>query len=339
MLQCSKLCYIEATTERSKLKEQGEETRVPVCPALAGCHPWRPSGAAAGQIHRLPVGRWLKRSPHHGQFLRLLRHRPSPCPGAPLGRGGPSGVARDTQGRAPTRKSRWPARLDLLQSASGLFLAVFLIGHMFFVSSILISHEAFYTVARFFEGAYFLAEPRPWLVSVVVGVVLTVFIAHAWLALRKFPANFRQYKAFAEHKAMLRHGDTGLWWIQLWTGFALFFLGTVHLYGMLTQPELIGPYESADRIWTGSMWPLYLLLLFAVEIHGGIGLYRLALKWGWLEGRDPAASRRRLRVAKTACSACSSWGWAWPACWPTCSWALPTRTRPASATCRPGRLR
>lgn len=204
--------------------------------------------------------------------------------------------------QARVRKSRWPARLDLLQSASGLFLALFLVGHMFFVSSILISKEAFYAVARFFEGAYFLAEPRPWLVSGVVGLVLTVFVAHAWLAMRKFPANFRQYKVFAEHKAQLRHGDTGLWWIQLWTGFALFFLGTVHLYGMLTQPELIGPYESADRIWTGNMWPLYLLLLFAVEIHGSIGLYRLALKWGWLEGRDPAATRRRLRVAKTAFS-------------------------------------
>ena len=97
-------------------------------------------------------------------------------------------------------------------------------------------------------------------------------------------------------------GDTKLWWVQLWTGFALFFLGTVHLYGMLTQPELIGPFESADRIWTGRMWPLYLVLLFAVEIHGSVGLYRLALKWGWFEGRNPDASRRRLRVAKTCFS-------------------------------------
>ena len=90
--------------------------------------------------------------------------------------------------------------------------------------------------------------------ALVVGGILLVFIAHAWLALRKFPANFRQYRAFAMHRAGLRHDDTGLWWIQLWTGFALFFLGTIHLYGMLTQPELIGPYESADRIWTGSKW-------------------------------------------------------------------------------------
>ena len=203
---------------------------------------------------------------------------------------------------ARARKSRWPARLDLLQSASGLFLALFLVAHMFFVSSILISHDTFYTVARFFEAGWLFGTPQPWVVSCVVGGVLAVFVLHAWLAMRKFPANFRQYKVFAAHKAQLRHGDTGLWWIQLWTGFALFFLGTVHLYGMLTQPEMIGPYESADRIWTGTMWPLYLLLLFAVEIHGSLGLYRLALKWGAFEGRDPVHTRRRLRLAKTCFS-------------------------------------
>ena len=203
---------------------------------------------------------------------------------------------------ARARKSRWPARLDLLQSVSGLFLALFLVAHMFFVSSILISKDAFHAVARFFEAAWLFGKPQPWVVSVVVGVVFTVFVLHAWLAMRKFPASFRQYRVFSEHKAQLRHSDTGLWWIQLWTGFALFFLGSVHLYGMLTQPELIGPYESADRIWTGTMWPLYLLLLFAVEIHGSLGLYRLALKWGAFEGRDPVHTRRRLRVAKTCFS-------------------------------------
>ncbi|NUN97819.1 MAG: hypothetical protein HUU16_16775, partial [Candidatus Omnitrophica bacterium] len=88
----------------------------------------------------------------------------------------PEAAARQAQAvPLRVRKSRWPARLDLLQSASGLFLALFLVGHMFFVSSILISKDAFYAVARFFEGAYFLAEPRPWLVSGVVGLVLTVF--------------------------------------------------------------------------------------------------------------------------------------------------------------------
>jgi len=44
--------------------------------------------------------------------------------------------------------------------------------------------------------------------------------------------------------------------------------------------------------------PLYLVLLFAVEFHGGIGLYRVALKWGWFETGDPLATRRKLRFFK-----------------------------------------
>jgi hypothetical protein len=39
-------------------------------------------------------------------------------------------------------------------------------------------------------------------------------------------------------------------------------------------------------------------LLVLRALHGGIGMYRLAIKWGWLEGRNPDASRRRLSFAK-----------------------------------------
>jgi fumarate reductase subunit C len=51
------------------------------------------------------------------------------------------------------------------------------------------------------------------------------------------------------------------------------------------------------------MWPLYLIMLFDVEFHGGIGLYRLALKWGWFAGPDPLATRRKLRRFKWALTA------------------------------------
>ncbi|MFM2055365.1 MAG: Fumarate reductase cytochrome b subunit, partial [Pseudomonadota bacterium] len=40
------------------------------------------------------------------------------------------------------RKSRWPAFMDVTQSASGLVLALFMWGHMFFVSSILLGYDA-----------------------------------------------------------------------------------------------------------------------------------------------------------------------------------------------------
>ena len=212
-------------------------------------------------------------------------------------------LAQHSLNDLPNQHSRWPARLDLLQSLSGLVLALFLVAHMAFVSSILISQEVFYRVARFFEGEWLFGQPYPVLVSLVAASITGLLVVHAWLALRKFPAGYRQYRAFTAHKNRLRHGDTSLWWLQVVTGFALFFLTTIHLYDMLSQPQLIGPYESADRVWTGGMWPIYLALLFAAEVHGGIGLYRLAVKWGWFVGSNPSAGRRRLRHVRHAFSA------------------------------------
>ncbi len=193
-------------------------------------------------------------------------------------------------------KSRWPAWLDVAQSTSGLLLALFMWGHMFFVASILLGKDAMWTVTRFFEGYYVFGTPHPWLVSLVVAAVIALFVVHGALALRKFPADYRQYRALRRHMKGMHHADTTLWWWQVVTGFALFFLASPHLYIMLTQPGSIGPYGSADRVWSDGMWGLYLLLLLAVEFHGGIGLYRLAVKWGWPGGGQTA--RRRLKALK-----------------------------------------
>lgn len=198
------------------------------------------------------------------------------------------------------RKSRWPARLDLVQSASGLSLGLFMWVHMVFVSSILLGSDAMWTVTKFFEGYFFFGKSHPGIVSVVVAVIFTLFILHAFLAMRKFPINYREYRSFRGHMKVMQHEDTSLWFWQVFTGFALFFLGSVHLYIMLTHPAGIGPYESADRVWTDFMWPLYILLLLAVEFHGGIGLYRLCVKWGWFSGADPNAARNQLKRVKWA---------------------------------------
>jgi fumarate reductase subunit C len=204
---------------------------------------------------------------------------------------------------ATARKSRWPARLDLIQSGTGLVLALFMWGHMFFVSTILISNDAMWKITKFFEGYFFFGRSYPVLVSFVVAGVITLIVVHAFLAVRKFPINYRQYSTFRGHMKMMRHEDTTLWYWQVVTGFAMFFVAAPHLWIMLTHPELIGPYGSAYRVWIGGYWPLYIVLLLAVELHGGIGLYRLAVKWGWFAGPDPNATRKRLKTLKWALTA------------------------------------
>lgn len=196
------------------------------------------------------------------------------------------------------KKSRIPARLDFLQSATGLFLAIFMIFHMLFVSTILISKDFMLSVTKAFELSFLFEGGSSIPVFITILVVFIIFIFHAFLALRKFPISYKEALRLKTHSDLMKHGDTKLWIIQVGTGFALFFLGSVHLYIMLTNPGNIGPYASSDRVYSDMMWPLYIMLLAAVEFHGAIGLYRLSVKWGWFEGDDPKKSRARLKKAK-----------------------------------------
>jgi fumarate reductase subunit C len=198
------------------------------------------------------------------------------------------------------KKSRMPAKLDYIQSATGLFLGLFMWGHMLLVSSILISKDFMYGVTKLLEASFIFDGGSPILVSIVAFVIFVIFITHAAMGMRKLPGNFKQYQVMKAHSDNMDHEDTKLWFIQAFTGFAMFFLGSIHLYIIMTNSDAIGPYASADRVWSEWMWPLYILLLLAVEFHGTIGLYRLAVKWGWFDGKDPKATRTKLKKWKKA---------------------------------------
>jgi fumarate reductase subunit C len=198
------------------------------------------------------------------------------------------------------KKSRIPARLDLAQSGTGLFLGLFMWGHMFLVGTILLGKGTFHFFAKTMELA-FLSESGhgfPIVVFFAVLTVFTIFIVHALLGVRKFPINWKQHRLMRDQMQMMNHQDTNLWYVQVVTGFIMFFAGSVHLYIMLSNPGTIGPYMSSDRIVSGNMWPLYLILLICVELHGTIGLYRLCMKWGWFSGKDAVESRKKLKKLK-----------------------------------------
>lgn len=191
------------------------------------------------------------------------------------------------------KKSKIPARLDLLQSATGLILSIFIIFHIVFESSILFGEAAMYKLTKMFEGEPFIEGGEPMIISVFAFVIFVIFIFHALLAMRKFPSSYKEYQRYRTQSKMLKHSDTNLWFIQITTGFVMMFLGSIHLYTMMTQPENIGPYASSDRIYSDMLWPMYLILLISVVLHTGVGVYRLIIKWGLFDGSDPHANRIR----------------------------------------------
>ncbi len=200
--------------------------------------------------------------------------------------------AGDTGGRrAPSKAS---AYLDLVQAVSALLLTLFTAVHLCLEASILLGKDAMYFVARLFEGEPLLGKPYPVLVSGIAAIVAVLLVVHAIAAFRKMPSSYREYRAFRQHQSRFNHADTRFWLVQVITGMVL-LLVFVHLYQMMMHPGDIGPYMSADRVWSGRWWPLYLVILVAVVLHGGIGCYRLAIKWGFTGSPSRPLDRHRLQ--------------------------------------------
>lgn len=197
------------------------------------------------------------------------------------------------------KKSKMPAKLDYIQSATGLILGLFMWAHMFFVSTILVSDDFFDSVVHFLELKFIIDSPMmSYITSFLAACVLVIFFVHAGLAMRKFPINFRQYQLCRTHLKYMNHGDSSLWWVQAFTGFVMFFLGSAHLIFVITNADKISADISGERVVSHFMWLFYLALLICVELHGSIGLYRLCVKWGWFEGKDAKESRKKLKKAK-----------------------------------------
>src|SRR5574344_511334 len=171
------------------------------------------------------------------------------------------------------RKSRLPAKLDFIQSFTGGFLALFMWAHMMLVASILVSNDFMYQVTKLLEGSFIFEDGNPLLVSIAALVIFVIFIVHAALGMRKLPGNFKQYQVIKAHSKSMGHDDTKLWFTQAFTGFAMLFLGSVHLYVIMTHPDQIGAYESSAR---------------------------LCVKWGWFDGENPKATRKALKKLKWA---------------------------------------
>jgi fumarate reductase subunit C len=171
----------------------------------------------------------------------------------------------------PTRSAAW---LDTLQMLTGAGLVLFMWSHMILVSSVL---------AHFFEATFMAQLGGP-----LIGAVL---IFHFLLAARKMPFRFSELTSFWKHSTLMRHTDTWLWLIQVGTALVILVLGCIHMWTVLTDLPITAQ-KSAARIQGGWWLVLYLFLLPMVELHVGIGFYRIGVKWGFIKRKDRTKAKR-----------------------------------------------
>jgi fumarate reductase subunit C len=187
---------------------------------------------------------------------------------------------------------------ELLSGGSGLVLALFMWGHMVLVGSILTGERGFNWLAGMLED-YYIAQPT-------VLAIFMLFLVHAVLAGRKIPAQLAERRQMIKLGRDLKaasgfdpHVESLLWIWQVRTGMLILVLGSFHLIllGMDTLTPLFGERPGIEAITSvarvrAGLWLPYAILLVCVEFHAGVGLYRLAIKWG----AGTLLTRKALRI-------------------------------------------
>jgi fumarate reductase subunit C len=181
----------------------------------------------------------------------------------------------------PYARPNRDACLDWLQMLSGAALVLFMWCHMLLVSSVVISPKVMDAIARFFEATYMAQVGGP--------LVFLAFIGHFILAARKIPFNADGQEIAWAHAKMLRHRDTWLWIAQVLTAMIVLIMGAIHMWVVLNDLP-IEAAKSAARVQSGGWLWFYFILLPLIELHVGIGVYRIGVKWGFItrENRDKA---------------------------------------------------
>jgi fumarate reductase subunit C len=146
------------------------------------------------------------------------------------------------------------------------------------VSSVIVGPGVMNAIAHFFEATYMAQLGGP-----VIGLL---FLFHFFLAARKIPFTTAEQRAIWNHSNRMAHTDTWLWLVQVVSAMIILVMGVAHMWVVLTDLPITAA-KSAARIQTGFWLAFYLVLLPLVELHVGIGFYRIGVKWGFIkrEGR------------------------------------------------------
>ncbi len=189
-----------------------------------------------------------------------------------------SHVSTSATVRAPGRTA---AYLDWLQMLTGAGLILFMWSHMILVASVNLGANVMNAIAYFFEATYMAQVGGP-----IIGATL---LLHFVLAARKVPFRSKEQVAIWKHARLMRHGDTWLWLIQAVSAMIILIMGSIHVWTVLTDLPITAA-KSAARVQGGFWLVFYLILMPLVELHVGIGFYRIGVKWGFIkrDGRKKA---------------------------------------------------
>ena len=161
-------------------------------------------------------------------------------------------------------------RLDFWQAASGAVLALFVCVHLTLEGTVVFSPALTNGIAWFLEAT--------WLAQIAAPLIILLIVFHFYIAARKMPFRANELGIFVRHSKSLKDFDTWLWLVQVFTAIVILLGAFYHVYTVMTDLP-INVAGSAKRLHSGWL-AFYVFFLPCVILHTGIGVYRLAVKFG-----------------------------------------------------------
>lgn len=177
-------------------------------------------------------------------------------------------------------------RLDFWQAASGLLLALFVCVHLLLEGSVVLSASLTDGIAWLLEATY--------LAQIAAPLIVLLVVFHFYIAARKMPFRAGELGVFVRHSRALREPDTWLWLVQVGTAIVILLGVFFHVYTVMIDLP-ISVAKSAERLKAGWL-PFHVVFLPCVILHTGIGIYRLAAKFGYCTRATRAVWRKYIWI-------------------------------------------
>lgn len=177
-------------------------------------------------------------------------------------------------------------RLDFWQAVSGAVLALFVCVHLVLEGTVILTPTLTNGIAWLLEAL--------WIAQISAPLIVLLVAFHFYIAARKMPFRAGELQLFIRHSRSLREQDTWLWLVQVLTAIIILMGVFYHVYTVMTDLP-ISAARSAARMHAGWL-PFYVIFLPSVILHTGIGIYRLAVKFGYCTRASRDVWRKRVMI-------------------------------------------
>ena len=178
------------------------------------------------------------------------------------------------------------SRLGFWQAVSGACLAFFIGLHLLLEGTAVLHHSLTNSIAWFLEEIY--------ATQILAPCIIVLILLHFYIAARKMPFRAGELEIFIAHSKALKDPDTWLWFVQVLTAIIILAGALFHVYTVMTDLPITVAGSSA-RLHKGWLF-FHCIFLPSVILHTGIGIWRLAVKYGICLKAQREVWRRRIWI-------------------------------------------